>query len=73
MKYYDYLDNEEENKIKHVLENETKSDALHGIIVLGVDNYVNPSLGKFLGLSKLSPSAACLIFLPGNSVDIISL
>ena len=51
MKYYDYLDNEEENKIKHVLENETKSDALHGIIVLGVDNYVivNEMYGRQYG------------------------
>ena len=51
MKYYDYLDNEEENKIKHVLDNETKSDALHGIIVLGVDNYVivNEMYGRQYG------------------------
>jgi len=50
MKYFDFLDNEEENKIKRELERE-ENDSIHGIIVLNVDNFavVNELCGRVMG------------------------
>lgn len=50
MKYFDFLDNEDENTIKREIENETE-DVLHGIIVFNIDNFiiVNEMYGRVYG------------------------
>lgn len=50
MKYYEFLDNEEENAIKRIIENET-SEVLHGILVFNIDNFiiVNEMFGRSTG------------------------
>ena len=50
MKYYDFLDNEEENVIKRFVEGETKN-VLHGILVCNIDNFiiVNEMFGRSTG------------------------
>lgn len=50
MKYFDFLDNEDENSIKREIENENQ-DVLHGIIVFNIDNFiiVNEMYGRAYG------------------------
>ncbi|MCR4650797.1 MAG: GGDEF domain-containing protein [Lachnospiraceae bacterium] len=54
MKYYEFLDNEEENEIKRIINNE-KEDVIHGIIVFNIDNFVvvNEMFGRSYGDSVI--------------------
>ncbi len=50
MKYYDFLDNEDENIIKRAIDGET-DNVLHGILVFNIDNFivVNEMYGRTTG------------------------
>lgn len=55
MKYFDFLDNEDESVIKREIENEDR-DVIHGIIVFNIDNFiiVNEMYGRAYGDRILS-------------------